>query len=160
MHWTMRESEEGEMDVATLRMSNAEMQGRLAEAEQRRSEGVHALEDEVTAHNETQRKLRDAFAMLEKVRSDERDQLGAHTRAMEEQSAKELEDVQRQGVEQVYMYMKIWVYMYIYVPIYIYICVYVYMHMCIHVYIIYICIYTHVYIYIYTYIHKAVILRL
>ena len=142
MHWTMRESEEGEMDVAKLRMSNAELQGRLAEAEQRRSEGVHALEDEVTAHNETQRKLRDAFVLLEKVRRDERDQLGAHTRAMEEQSAKELEDVQRQGLEQVYMYMKICVCVYVYVSMYIYICVYVYVYTCIYMYILYV--YVHI----------------
>ena len=96
---TAREREAGEGMLAMLRMSNAELQGRLTEAEQGAREALDALEDERTAHLETQRKLRDAVAMLDKVRGDQRETVAAHAAALEDQHAAQLHAQERAVAE-------------------------------------------------------------
>ena len=94
---TARESEEGTMGMAKLRMSNAELQGRLTDAQQRLQEAADALDEEKAEHEETRRKLRDAVALLEKARAEQRDVVKVHTRALEDQHSREAEETKRQA---------------------------------------------------------------
>jgi chromosome segregation ATPase len=100
---TARESEEGSLDIAKLRMCNAELHGRVGEGELRLLHAAAALEEEKTLHIETQRKLRDAMSMLEKARGEQRELVQAHTKAIEEQHSKDAQELKRQGAEQVRM---------------------------------------------------------
>ena len=101
MSYSQRQSEEASMDMAKLRMSNAELQGRLTEAEQRMHHVDVALENEKAEHMETERKLRDALSLLERVRSEQREALTVHTSAIEEQHVKEADELKRQAAEEV-----------------------------------------------------------
>ena len=96
-----RESEEGVEGMAMLRMSNAELQGRVCEAENRLRESMVVLEEERSEHMETQRKLHDALALLEAARGEQRELVAKHTRALEEQHGKEVGSLERQAAEAV-----------------------------------------------------------
>jgi hypothetical protein len=98
---TARESEQGAVDIAKLRMCNAELHGRVGEGELRLLHAAAALEEEKTLHIETQRKLRDAMSMLEKARGEQRELVQTHTKAIEEQHSKDVQELKRQGAEQV-----------------------------------------------------------
>lgn len=101
LHDSARESEEGSVDIAKLRMCNAELHGRVSEGEQRLQQAAAALEEEQAEHSETQRKLRDAMALLDRARAEQRELVQVHTKAIEEQHSKEAQELQRQGAEQV-----------------------------------------------------------